>query len=155
MQAEDLPDELKEVRINRDQFQAAQAVVRKCHRINFPLRFWQNTNHEIDEKAVRRLVCGVCKRDIPEVCFAPSLLCVTSPRFVLPHFCCVFRRSRAAVCACSCWYLSHPDCCTWLLAVSPPRVASVPSRTHALLLVLAKWQLLETRTTLDLSLIHI
>ena len=62
-----MPDELAEARIDRKAFHAAQLIVGKYHRIGFPLRFWQGTNHEVDFATARRLVEGVCKCDLPDV----------------------------------------------------------------------------------------
>jgi hypothetical protein len=66
-----MPDELKEAKISFLQFVEAQKLVSKYHRISFPLRFWQNTKHEINEDAVDRLIEDVCKSKAPNVCFLP------------------------------------------------------------------------------------
>jgi hypothetical protein len=62
-----MPDELQEARINFATFAEAQKLVSKYHRIGFPLRFWQNTKHDIDTAAVDRLIEDVCKSKAPKV----------------------------------------------------------------------------------------
>ena len=62
-----MPEELQEARIDAATFMKAQAVVSKYHRIGFPLRFWQNTKHVVDDAAAIRLMEGVCRTDMPPV----------------------------------------------------------------------------------------
>lgn len=77
-----MPDELKVARIDEATFMKAQAIVSKYHRIGFPLRFWQNTKHTVDDAAAIRLMEGVCRTDMPPVCF-PA--CVTAPGNLALH----------------------------------------------------------------------
>jgi hypothetical protein len=75
VQAEELPEHLSNACIDRRAFQAAQLVVGKYHRIGFPLRYWQNTKHDVDARAARRLLEGVCKSNLPDVRGASACAC--------------------------------------------------------------------------------
>ena len=68
MQAEAMPERLKKAKIDRDTFLKVQILVRKFHRVSFPIFFWQDTGHSTDLPAMRRLMHKSCKLDLPDVC---------------------------------------------------------------------------------------
>lgn len=67
LQADSLPPELRDAKITRKDFMAAQQLVRKFHRVHVPLAFWQDTGHSCDVRSTQRLVQHVCKIALPEV----------------------------------------------------------------------------------------
>ena len=68
LQAENMPENLKTLRVTRATFIAAQQMRQKYHRIAFALRFWQDTGHEVSEKHFCTLVKNICNAEISEVC---------------------------------------------------------------------------------------
>jgi hypothetical protein len=84
LQVDHLPKELANEKIDFETFKAAQFIVGKQHRIVFPVRFWQNTKHSVDEKAMRRLVEGACKQNLPDVRSSAR-----AAQFVRAFLCCI------------------------------------------------------------------
>jgi hypothetical protein len=67
LQAESMPQNLIDVKIDRETFLRAQVLVRKFHRVSFPIFFWHGTGHHTNVPALRRLVKKSCKIDMPDV----------------------------------------------------------------------------------------
>ena len=42
-------------------------LVRKFHRVSFPIFFWQDTGHATDLAGMRRLLRKSCKLELPDV----------------------------------------------------------------------------------------
>lgn len=68
VQAESMPDRLKDLPVDRKMWNAVQQVRDKYHRMGFALRFWEESGLKIDANQLVQLVQKNCKTNISKVC---------------------------------------------------------------------------------------
>jgi hypothetical protein len=112
-----MPERLRNARIDRNAWAAAMHIVRKFHRISFPLYFWQDTGHSTDVAAMQRLVDQTCKVDVPDV--RTPVATATGVACLLPAGTCRRAARRRSVSAPCVWLhrtLPHASSCMLRLA---------------------------------------